>query len=224
MNVKSSNVKRRRPTLKEPSEKSKNRTNSKSFFLLNKRVCQAFFLKTLAISNGPLIKAFEHKNEYTNFFDGDDRRGRHTPVNKLATELVASVVYHLDQYTSVVPGPKCRKRVISNPDVRSLKHLYRLYKENRDHAPSYTSFKRIFNDNGFSFPPDHIPSRLKNEDFKEEIKDEDDQYQYIIEEEPETEARPEPEQPKVLVMPGNLEVFEIQVIELPYTENLSTVS
>ena len=60
MNVKSSIPKRRRPS-REPSENSKIRTNSKSFFLLNKRVCQTFFLKTLSISNGPLIKAFQHK-------------------------------------------------------------------------------------------------------------------------------------------------------------------
>lgn len=60
MNVKSSTPKRRRPS-REPSENSKIRTNSKSFFLLNKRVCQTFFLKTLSISNGPLIKAFQHK-------------------------------------------------------------------------------------------------------------------------------------------------------------------
>lgn len=75
-NVRSSSPKRRRPS-QVPIENAKIRTNSKSFFLLNQRVCQSFFLKTLAISNGPLIKAFQHKNVYTNFFDGDDRRGKH---------------------------------------------------------------------------------------------------------------------------------------------------
>ena len=222
MNVKSSNVKRRRPTLNFPSEKSKNRTNSKSFFLLNKRVCQSFFLKTLGISNGPLIKAFEHKNEYTNFFDGDDKRGRHAPVNKLSAELIASVIYHLDQYTSSTPVPKCKRRVIFNPEVRSLKHLYRLYQENRDHSPSYTSFKRIFNENGFSFPHSHVPGRIKVEEIKlepEELKTEEEEYQYIIE-----ESEPEHPHPKVIVMPENLsypqQIFEIQVIELPYTEQL----
>lgn len=59
MNVKSNSPKRRRP--REQSESTKIRTNSKSFFLLNQRVCQSFFLKTLSISNGPLIKAFQHK-------------------------------------------------------------------------------------------------------------------------------------------------------------------
>lgn len=222
MNVKSTNVKRRRPALKEPSEKSKNRTNSKSFFLLNKRVCQSFFLKTLAISNGPLIKAFEHKNEYTNFFDGDDKRGRHAPVNKLSPELVASVIVHLDQFTTKFSGPKCKRRVIVDPEIRSLKHLFRLYQENRDQTPSYTSFKRIFNENGFSFPPDHVPSRTKSEDLKQESKTEEPngEFQYIVE---------EPEQPKVIVLPENTDtkflpfsqqIYEIQVIEVPYSEQL----
>jgi hypothetical protein len=218
MNVKSTTVKRRRPTLKEPTNKSKNRSNSKSFFLLNKRVCQSFFLKTLAISNGPLRKAFEHKNEYTNFFDGDDNRGRHPPVNKLSEEIVASVVCHLDQYTSSIAGPKSKRRVITDPDVRSLNHLYRLYRENRNLSPSYTSFKRIFHDHSFSFPPDHVPGRLKQQklELKEEKLDECDA-EYIIEE-------PGYEEPKVIVVPENMnfsqQVFEIQVIELPYTEQL----
>ena len=171
MNVKSSSPKRRRPA-REPTENSKIRTNSKSFFLLNKRVCQSFFLKTLAISNGPLIKAFQHKNVYTNFFDGSDKRGKHTPSNKLGDNIVESVVNHIEQYTT--RAAKSRKQVISDPEIRSLRQLYQLYKENHEHNLSYTSYKRIFNDHNFSLPVDRIRSRPKVE-LKPESKFEDDE-------------------------------------------------
>lgn len=158
MNVKSSSPKRRRPT-KEPAENSKMRTNSKSFFLLNKRVCQSFFLKTLAISNGPLIKAFQHKNVYTNFFDGDDKRGKHTPSNKLGGEVVASVINHFEQFTG--SSSRSKKQTITDPKVKSLRHLYSLYLEANEHMLSYTSFKRIFNENNFIMPPERLKVRMK---------------------------------------------------------------
>lgn len=160
MNVKSSSPKRRRPT-REPVESSKMRTNSKSFFLLNKRVCQSFFLKTLAISNGPLIKAFQHKNVYTNFFDGDDKRGKHTPSNKLGEEVVASVISHFEQYTG--NSSRSKKQAVTDPNVKSLRHLYSLYQNSNDHTLSYTSFKRIFNENNFVMPPDRLKVRMKTE-------------------------------------------------------------
>lgn len=137
------------------------RTNSKSFFLLNKRVCQSFFLKTLAISNGPLIKAFQHKNVYTNFFDGDDKRGKHTPSNKLGEEVVASVISHFEQYTG--NSSRSKKQAVTDPNVKSLRHLYSLYQNSNDHTLSYTSFKRIFNENNFVMPPDRLKVRMKTE-------------------------------------------------------------
>lgn len=160
MNVKSNNIKRRRPTTTVESsdtEKCK-RTNSKTFFLLDHRVCQTFFLKTLAISNGPLLKAFEHKNKFTNFFDGDDKRGRHQPVNKLSDETVSNIILHLERYASKNGNNKCKKRIICDPEIRSLKQLYRLYQEDNETSPSYTSFKKIFNDNCFTMA-DHLMTR-----------------------------------------------------------------
>lgn len=178
MNVKSNNIKRRRPAIeKESNEKSK-RTNAKTFFLLDRRVCQTFFLKTLAISNGPLLKAFEHKNKFTNFFDGDDKRGRHQPVNKLSDETVANIIAHLEHFASKNSNNKCKKRIICDPDVRSLKQLYRLYQEDKETFPSYTSFKKIFNENGFAMA-DHLMSRPPRKE-KEAETSMEHEIEYII--------------------------------------------
>lgn len=229
MNVKSSSPKRRRPS-REPAENSKVRTNSKSFYLLNKRVCQSFFLKTLGISNGPLIKAFQHKNVYTNFFDGDDRRGRHTPSNKLGDSIVRSIIEHLEQYT--IRNSKNKKRMINDPEIRSLRHLYSLYKGiHGESSPSYTSFKRIFNDNLFAFPPERLRSKTvtKNVDVSGgteviELRDE-----MIIEEHlGEVKSNQDLLQPKVIVtqvpdsskfFANSSQVYEIQFIEIPIEQD-----
>jgi hypothetical protein len=220
MNVKSHEPKRRRPS-SQASERSKIRTNSKSFFLLNKRVCQSFFLKTLAISNGPLIKAFEHKNEYTNFFDGDDKRGKHTPSNKLSSEIVDSVINHLKLY--VRTNAKSKKLIISDPEIRSLRHLFSLYKEIYEgNSPSYTSFKRIFNDNNFAFPPDRsrnkpMPSTKLE---MEEIYSNDNEIENAMKQEQSLEQ--DLIEPKVIVtqVPDSkffapTQVYEVQFIEIP---------
>jgi hypothetical protein len=157
MNVKSESPKRRRPT-REPSLNSKPRTNSKTFFLLNNRVCQSFFLKTLSISNGPLIKAFKHKN-ILNFFDGDDKRGKHTPSNKLSEEIVESIRTHCELHVKPAAS-KTKKRFITDPEIRSLRHLFSNYKElNGETTPSYTSFKRIFNEHNFAFPSERARNK-----------------------------------------------------------------
>lgn len=240
-NVVSSSPKRRRPS-REPTVKSKLRTNSKSFYLLSKRVCQSFFLKTLAISNGPLIKAFEHKNVYTNFFDGDDKRGRHTPSNKLSNEIVESVLQHLELY--ILRSKKSKKQIINDPDIRSLRQLYNIYKEAHDSQEgglslSYTSFKRIFNEHNFSFPPDRVrckPLAKHKTEFKSEESEDtsamydvtrEEEYidEHIIEEDvnmPNTSNNLS--QPKVIVtqVPDSSkffanpsQVYEIQFIEIP---------
>lgn len=236
MNVKSSSPKRRRRA-REPAENSKIRTNSKSFHLLNKRVCQSFFLKTLAISNGPLIKAFQHKNLYTNFFDGDDNRGKHTPSNKLGNDVVMSIVQHLEQFAA---NTKTKKKIITDQKIRSLRHLYNLYKETHgDLGPSYTSFKRIFNDNLFTFPPERLRSKavLKSNDARCEIEElvldeneiipiEDVNIEEHISEEtsPAFDEIESTSRPKLLVaqvpdssksfLENSPQVYEIQIIEI----------
>ncbi|CRL04363.1 CLUMA_CG017456, isoform A [Clunio marinus] len=237
MNVKCSLPKRRRPS-KEPSEKSKIRTNSKSFFLLNKRVCQSFFLKTLAISNGPLNKAFEHKNIYTNFFDGDDKRGKHTPSNKLSSAIVESVVNHCEKF--VCQNQKSKRKTITNVDIRSLKQLYNLYKEDYEgNSPSYTSFKRIFNENNFAFPLDRVRSKPhpKLSDSKVDVKNDSESLtQDNLEDEMTSNKEKlvtKPDQPKVIVAQvpesskyftnPSSQVYEIQFIEIPLNNPVKEV-
>lgn len=79
------------------------------------------------------------------------------------------VQQHLTQY--VAKNQKCKKKVITDPAIRSLRHLYSLYSDNHYDALglSYTSFKRIFNENNFSFPPE----RVRCKPIKTELKDED---------------------------------------------------
>jgi hypothetical protein len=243
MNVKSESPKRRRPT-RETSENSKLRTNSKSFFLLNKRVCQSFFLKTLAISNGPLIKAFKHKNIYTNFFDGDDKRGKHTPSNKLSDEIVESIVRHFETHVKQNVS-KTKKRVITDPDIRSLRHLYSIYKETYGESttPSYTSFKRIFNEHNFAFPPERIRNKPQvhetiykviedvnknDEEFEEDCVEEHTIEGFEIPRVEASQLSSDPldinsSQPKVIVTQvgdnskffANPQVYEIQFIQVP---------
>lgn len=228
-NVTSSSPKRRRPG-RESTEKSKIRTNSKSFYFQSKRVCQSFFLKTLAISNGPLIKAFEHKNIYTNFFDGDDKRGKHTPSNKLSEETVNSVLEHFEAY--IVRNTKCRKRTISDPEIRSLRHLYSMFTESHDesHHLSYTSFKRIFHEHNFAFPPDRVRSKAVKSDQKNETKTDEiieciSSHEYIEEQviednmpvanfamQPNLIVTQVPETSKFFTNP---QVYEIQFVEIP---------
>lgn len=244
MNVKSASPKRRRK--KEPTtENSKVRTNSKSFFLLNKRVCQSFFLKTLSISNGPLIKAFKHKNVYTNFFDGDDKRGKHTPSNKLSEEIVESVVNHLEQHS--IKNSKSKKRVICDPEIKSLRHLFSLFKENHNESsPSYTSFKRIFNENSFAFPPERVRTKAaprvtqtRSEELQE-IEIFEGEADFIEEQILETVeasqiqdiSKPEQPQQKVIIshvpdtskfFSNPSQVYEIQFIEIPIPTTSSII-
>lgn len=241
-NVKSSSPKRRRPT-KEPTEKAKLRSNSKSFFLLNKRVCQSFFLKTLAISNGPLIKAFQHKNVYTNFFDGDDKRGKHTPSNKLGGEVVASVIAHFEKFTG--SSSRSKKHTITDLAVKSLRHLYSLYQESHEHTLSYTSFKRIFNENNFVMPPERLKIRMKPEPKTVIVEEAEDEVEEVEEEFEQEEELPDgyeeieqfkheememqaiPQQNVIIAqMPDNAkffanptQIYEIQIIDyqLPIT-------
>lgn len=212
MNVKSSPPKRRRPS-KDPLTASKPRTNSKSFYLQDKRVCQSFFLKTLSISNGPLLNAFRHINEFTNFFDGDDRRGKHIPANKIPDQVLESIVAHIESFTEPHASKQLRKFII-DPKMRSFRALYNSFKE--AHAndnftiPSLTTFKRIFHKNNFSFSCDRAIGKFVKTEVIKENPDESCEEQEVIEEhyieeevhgdiEMQASIQEDPQQPKVLV-------------------------
>lgn len=163
--------KRRRPTIKGSTEIK--RTNTKVFNLCDKRVCQNFFLKTLAISNGPLINAFKNKNEFSNFFEGTDKRGKHEPSNKLKQEIVDSIINFLNDKCLAETIGKFKKKIICDGTSKSLRNLFDEYKScHNSSCPSYTSFKKIFYDNNFSLPQERLrqkPAKELNDDQKIQI-------------------------------------------------------
>lgn len=220
------------------------RTNSKTFHLCDKRVCQAFFLKTLAISNGPLNKAFQHKNKYTNFFDAADRRGKHQPSNKIKPEIINTIVDYLSQKCIPENTGKFRKKVICDTNVRSLRTLHSSFKElNSEYCPSYTTFKRIFYENNFSLPQERLRYKpFKSDEPKNESKieiksievvnfdtQEDEVIANEVDEECDEASTSQQQHPKVIVtqIPENskflssqAEVYEIQFIHLPTLNTL----
>lgn len=227
-NVKSAAPKRRRPS--NPSSEIK-RTNSKTFFLCDKRVCQNFFLKTLSISNGPLIKAFQYKNEYTNFFDSEDRRGKHEPSNKIKPEIVNSIIEFLQQKCMPDNDSKFRKKVICDTNFRSLRTLYNSYKLiSHESCPSYTTFKRIFNENNFTLPQERLKMKPIKPEPKIEIKSvEIVNFETAAIADSEEIMRDQVEHPKVIVTPvpesakflsNQAEVYEIQFIHIPTVNSL----
>jgi hypothetical protein len=128
-------------------------------------VCQGFFLKTLCISNGPLINAFKNKSEFTNFFEGSDQRGRHEPSNKLKQDIVDSIVNFLNEKCIAETTGKFKKKIVCDGTSKSLRNLFDEYKiANINSCPSYTSFKKIFYDNSFSMPQE----RLRQNPIKQE--------------------------------------------------------
>jgi hypothetical protein len=228
-NVKSAAPKRRRPS--NPSSEVK-RTNSKTFFLCEKRVCQNFFLKTLSISNGPLIKAFQYKNEYTNFFDSEDRRGKHEPSNKIKPNVVNSIIEFLIQKCMAENDSKFRKKVICDTNFRSLRTLYNSFKSIcHESCPSYTTFKRIFYENNFSLPQERLKmSRPVKPEEKIEIKSvEVVNFETAAMEASDEVIEDQAENPKVIVTPvpesakylsNQAEVYEIQFIHIPAINTL----
>lgn len=227
-NVKSATPKRRRPA--NPSSEIK-RTNSKTFFLCEKRVCQNFFLKTLSISNGPLIKAFQYKNEYTNFFDSEDRRGKHEPSNKIKPDVVNSIIEFLMQKCMPENESKFRKKVICDINFRSLRTLYNSFKSiSHESCPSYTTFKRIFYENNFTLPQERLKTRPIKSDPKIEIKSvEIVNFETAAIADSDEIMKDQIDHPKVIVtpvtegakfLPNQAEVYEIQFIHIPTINTL----
>lgn len=81
-------------------DNGKERTNSKQFYFLKNgipiRVCQKFFPKNLSISNGPLNKAFVNKNEMSHLYQGDDKREKHVPANKLPQDEMQVIKNYIE--------------------------------------------------------------------------------------------------------------------------------
>lgn len=172
------------------------------------------------------------------------------PSNKLSEDIVSGIVLHLENFTN--KNAKGKKRVIINPDIRSLRHLYNMYKESHtESGPSYTSFKRIFNEYSFAFPLDRMRSKpfARSNEEKSENKNESQtiEIQEYGEDDPSTDSLNDQSvkggevtkkesvhdniQPKVIVtqVPDNSkffsnpsQVYEIQIIEVPFQSIINT--
>ncbi|CAG9769714.1 unnamed protein product [Ceutorhynchus assimilis] len=143
------------------NDNAKSRTNAKEFHFLKNgiatRVCQKFFLKTLSISNGPLNKAFQKKNDTTGLYNGDDKRGLHIPSNKTTPEDKQIIKNHIESFP-LTESHYCRKSSERKylDATLSIAKMYSLYKElceKEGYIPkSITTYKRTFcQEYNFSF-------------------------------------------------------------------------
>ncbi|KAF6209102.1 hypothetical protein GE061_014845 [Apolygus lucorum] len=127
--VKSCVPERRRSRTGEGCERS----DSKQYFFMvdgeDVRVCQAFFLKTLCISNVAVFNAFKSKDGF-GCYVGEDLRGKHEPSNKTKPQEIAFVKQHIDSFRKV-PSDYCRsttQRQYLDPTL-SISKMYALYRE-----------------------------------------------------------------------------------------------
>ncbi|KAI4455623.1 dna-directed rna polymerases i ii and iii subunit rpabc2 [Holotrichia oblita] len=81
---------------------AKERQTVRSFYFekggMKIRICQAFFLKTLAISNGSLINAFQNKNS-SGVYAEEDKRGKHRPINKTSDDQISKIKQHIGSFS-----------------------------------------------------------------------------------------------------------------------------
>lgn len=112
------------------------------------RVCQAFFLKTLNISNDVVLNAFSHKGPAGTYI-GEDKRGKSKPGNKTPDDVVADIKSHIESFPtneSHHARKSTRKKYLDS--TLSISKMYSLYKEKceqgKKQAASFITYKRIF--------------------------------------------------------------------------------
>ncbi|KAL4718046.1 hypothetical protein ACJJTC_002345 [Scirpophaga incertulas] len=117
---------------------TRKRTVSRCYYFNNDdrkiRVCERFFKNTLCISNGPINKAFSEV-EISGSFEGQDRRGKHEPVNKTKEEDVKIVKEHIEAFPTM-ESHYCRKtssKMYLESNL-SISKMYELYQEKCKHA------------------------------------------------------------------------------------------
>ncbi|XP_063225537.1 uncharacterized protein LOC134532706 [Bacillus rossius redtenbacheri] len=136
------------------------RTDAKKYFFEQEgeriRVCQAFFLKTLCISNKVILTAFKHKS-MCGSFSGEDLRGKHPPANKTIPEVIEDVKCHIESFPVVEShySRKSTKRLYldSKLSIAQMYHLYTDKCKNEGKMPaSQITYRRIFgNEYNMSF-------------------------------------------------------------------------
>ena len=127
-NVKTFSPKQRKGRSEKPRAKS-----HKYLFTCNGeevRVCKAFFLATLCISNNAVLKAFSNQSDH-NTFIGGDKRGHHEPKHKLSAERHQFIKNHIESFP-VVESHYCHadtSRKYLEPGLSVIK-MHELYKKN----------------------------------------------------------------------------------------------
>lgn len=112
------------------------------------RVCELFFKNTLCISNGPINKAFSEVGTSGSFI-GQDRRGKHEPVNKTKEIDVEIVKEHIEAFPKM-ESHYCRKTsskmyLESNLSISKMYELYQEKCKNASKTPvSINVYRNIF--------------------------------------------------------------------------------
>ncbi|KAL4083932.1 hypothetical protein QTP88_029248 [Uroleucon formosanum] len=65
------------------------------------RVCKQFFLKTLAISHGPVDKAFEGLGSENGMFIKNDNRGKTQATNKTPSDVIYEIKSHIEKFPTI---------------------------------------------------------------------------------------------------------------------------
>jgi len=92
------------------------------------RVCKQFFLKTLAISHGPVDKAFEGLGSANGMFIKNDNRGKTHATNKTPSDVIYEIKSHIEKFPTI-ESHYCRattKRKYLDPTL-SIAKMYELY-------------------------------------------------------------------------------------------------
>lgn len=115
---------------KKPMGNAQNhRQKSVCLKLLGKRVCKSFFIKTLDISQKRYDNVLKKKEIRGTGVSPKDRRGKHTPGNKIPDETIEHIKKHINSFPKATSHYSREK----NPDTKYLesnldiKKMYKLY-------------------------------------------------------------------------------------------------
>lgn len=93
----------------------------------NQRVCKSFMMATLRIGHHFISNALQFADQTTGYYTGGDRRGQHTPGNKISSERIEEIKQHIAAYPTWMPNKKSKTRYLHSS--LSIKRLYIDYKE-----------------------------------------------------------------------------------------------
>uniref|UniRef100_A0A1B0A3C6 STI1 domain-containing protein n=1 Tax=Glossina pallidipes TaxID=7398 RepID=A0A1B0A3C6_GLOPL len=72
----------------------------------NQRVCKSFMMATLRIGHHFISNALQFADQTTGYYTGGDRRGQHTPGNKISSERIEEIKQHIAAYPTWMPNKK----------------------------------------------------------------------------------------------------------------------